>query len=84
MIEKEILDVEEALELFRTSRQTFYRWLKSGKLRGFKAGKQWRFYRDDLVTFMESAGTEFVALKNEFNEAIHFFEEKLRKKNVNL
>jgi excisionase family DNA binding protein len=81
-MEKNILDVEEALEFLKTSKPTFYRWLKAGMIQGFKAGKQWRFYKKDLVAFMESTGTDFVLLKNEFKEAISFFEERLRSKGI--
>ncbi|GEM_PF-2378365 len=77
---KEILDADQAMEFLKTSRPTFYRWLKAGRIQGFKAGKQWRFYKTDLVLFMESTGTDFVLHKNELNEVIDFFEERLRKK----
>jgi len=83
-MEKDILDLDEAMELLKTSRQTFYRWLKSGRIRGFKAGKQWRFYRDDLVAFMESTGTEFVVLMQDFRETINFFEKRLGSKGISL
>jgi excisionase family DNA binding protein len=79
---EEILDAEQSIEFLKTSRPTFYRWLKSGKIQGFKAGKQWRFYKKDLVSFMESTGTDFVLLRNEFKEAIKFFEEKLKNKGL--
>ena len=83
-MEKEILDAEEAINFLKTSKPTFYRWLKAGKVQGFKVGKQWRFYRRDLVAFMESKGTDFVLLKNEFKEVISFFEEKLKRKGIEI
>jgi len=81
-MEKEILDADEAISFLKTSRPTFYRWLKAGRIQGFKAGKQWRFYKKDLVSFMESTGTDFVLLRNEFNDVIAFFEERLRNKGM--
>lgn len=79
---EEIFDADQAIEFLKISRPTFARWLKSGKLQGFKVGKKWRFYRRDLVSFMESSGTDFVLSKKDFKESIKFFEEKLERKNI--
>ncbi len=49
---EELLNVDQAVDLLCTSRPTFYRWLRTGKLKGFKVGRQWRFRRDDLERFM--------------------------------
>ena len=83
-INREMLDADQAMEFLKTSRPTFYRWLKAGRIQGFKVGKQWRFYKSDLVEFLESAGTDFVLHKNELKEVVGFFEERLRKKGVPL
>ena len=48
----ELLDMEQAIALLKTSRPTFYRWLRSGKIKGMKVGRQWRFYRDDVERFL--------------------------------
>ena len=40
----------------KTTRPTFYRWLRSGRLKGMKVGRQWRFRREDLDRFL--AGKE--------------------------
>lgn len=49
---EDIIDMDEAIELLKTTRPTFYRWLKEGKVKGMKAGRQWRFYREDIERFM--------------------------------
>lgn len=49
----ELVDMGEAITLLKTSRPTFYRWVRSGKLRGMKVGRQWRFRREDLDRFLE-------------------------------
>jgi type IV pilus assembly protein PilB len=49
---EELLNVDQAVDLICTSRPTFYRWLRTGKLKGFKVGRQWRFRREDLERFM--------------------------------
>ncbi len=49
----ELIDMQEAIELLKTTRPTFYRWLRSGKIKGMKVGRQWRFYRDDIDRFLK-------------------------------
>ncbi|HUT74546.1 MAG TPA: ATPase, T2SS/T4P/T4SS family [Armatimonadota bacterium] len=50
----EVLDLKAAADFLKVSKPTFYRWLAQGKLKGFKAGQQWRFYRRDLEKFLET------------------------------
>ena len=52
----DLVDMPEAIALLKTSRPTFYRWLRSGKLRGMKVGRQWRFYRADVARFLQGEG----------------------------
>ena len=47
-----LLDLPEAVELLRTTRPTFYRWLRAGKLKGMKVGRQWRFERSEIYRFL--------------------------------
>jgi len=49
----ELVDMKEAIALLKTTRPTFYRWLRSGKVKGMKVGRQWRFYREDLERFLK-------------------------------
>jgi excisionase family DNA binding protein len=51
---EEVLDLAGAAEFLKVSKPTFYRWLAQEKIKGFKAGTQWRFYRKDLEEFLES------------------------------
>ncbi|OFZ51804.1 MAG: hypothetical protein A2381_00685 [Bdellovibrionales bacterium RIFOXYB1_FULL_37_110] len=48
-----LIEMEEAIELLKTSRPTFYRWLKTGKIKGTKVGKKWKFQKDDVERFMK-------------------------------
>lgn len=48
-----LLDMDQAIERLKTTRPTFYRWLRSGKLRGMKVGRQWRFYRHEIDRFLK-------------------------------
>lgn len=48
-----VLDMEQAISLLKTTRPTFYRWLRSGRIKGMKVGRQWRFYRQDIERFLK-------------------------------
>ncbi len=54
-----LLGMDEAIALLKTTRPTFYRWLKTGKLRGMKVGRQWRFYRKDVEGFLRGEGLRY-------------------------
>jgi excisionase family DNA binding protein len=48
----EIFTPEEIADNLKTSRSTVYRWLRTGDLKSFKAGKLWRVTREDLESFL--------------------------------
>jgi len=52
--EDEVLDLTAAAAFLKVSKPTFYRWLAQERIKGFKAGTQWRFYRKDLQKFLET------------------------------
>ena len=80
MVNQDILNIDEAAAFLKTSKPTFYRWLGKGKIKGFKAGREWRFYRSDLVEFLESSDQETEALKRELRRLIEFFDNRIKKK----
>ena len=43
----------EAIARLSTTRATFNRWLKSGRVRGVKVGRQWRFRASELQRLLE-------------------------------
>ncbi len=51
--ETEVLSMDEAIERLRTTRPTFYRWLRAGQIKGHKVGRQWRFYAEDIERFLQ-------------------------------
>jgi excisionase family DNA binding protein len=51
-----LMSMEEAIRLLGTSRPTFYRWLRTGRLKGLKFGGHWRFERGEIERF--KAGVE--------------------------
>ena len=54
-----LLTMGEAIERLATTRATFNRWLKSGRVRGFKVGRQWRFRPADIEGFLGGKGAAF-------------------------
>ena len=49
----QILTMDQAIALLQTTRPTFYRWLRAGKIKSMKVGRQWRFHREDIERFMK-------------------------------
>jgi excisionase family DNA binding protein len=49
---EKLLKVEEVKELISFSSLTIRRWLREGKLKGIKVGKEWRIPRGDLQEFL--------------------------------
>jgi len=78
MEERTVVSMDEAIKLLNTTRPTFYRWLRSGKVKGMKAGRQWRFYREDIERFLK--GQEpVVDLPVSAKPLIESLKEKIRK-----
>ncbi|HVM61775.1 MAG TPA: ATPase, T2SS/T4P/T4SS family [Verrucomicrobiae bacterium] len=49
----EILTMDQAIAMLQTTRPTFYRWLRAGKIKSMKVGRQWRFHREDVERFLK-------------------------------
>lgn len=49
----ELVTMEEAIKRLSTSRGTFYRWLRAGRISGFKIGRQWRFEVSEIERFLK-------------------------------
>jgi|PlaIllAssembly_1097288.scaffolds.fasta_scaffold2300639_2 excisionase family DNA binding protein len=52
---KEFYTVEEVSGLLRVQPLTIYRWVKSGKLKGYSLGRRLRFKQEDIDVFLESS-----------------------------
>ena len=55
-IEYDILTPREVMCALGVGRNTFYRLVASGELRGFRIGKLWRVRRDELREFCNRSG----------------------------
>jgi excisionase family DNA binding protein len=53
--ECEVLNVKEAAEFLRVERHVVYSLASQGKLPGKKVGKQWRFLKSRLMTYLTEA-----------------------------
>jgi|TARA_Y100000310_G_scaffold205188_1_gene205534 type IV pilus assembly protein PilB len=48
-----LVTMDQAVKQLSTTRATFYRWLRAGRIKGFKMGRQWRFRQDDIDHFLD-------------------------------
>lgn len=53
-----VFSTKEVAEKFKVTYLTVFRWIKSGKLKAFKVGKQYRVKREDLEAFIEHSKSE--------------------------
>jgi len=81
-VEQDILNFEEATAFLKTSKPTFYRWLHEGKVKGFKVGREWRFYKSDLITFIESTDKEKQELIKDLKTVNEHFKKRLMEKGI--
>lgn len=65
----ELLDMDQAIEVLKTSRPTFYRWLREGKIKGHKVGRQWRFYPEDIERFLKGKDPR-IEVRGDFSRLI--------------
>lgn len=49
----EVYSLKELQDLLQVTPRTLYSWIKSGKLKAFKAGKEWRVTKDALEEFTQ-------------------------------
>ncbi len=52
--ESPLLTPAQIAQRLQLNERTITQWLRKGYLRGFKLGKEWRIYQDDLNAFLEA------------------------------
>jgi len=72
-MEKEILTMEEAAELFAVSIKTFIKLLKEEKIPARKIGREWRFSRKALIEWLSSGDSQTYSSSD--SETREFFNE---------
>ena len=51
----ELLTVQEAADYLKVHPETIRIWLRDGKMKGVKAGYDWRIYKADLELFLAAS-----------------------------
>ena len=54
MIDETFLTTEEVLEYLQVNLRTVYRLIKAGKIPAVRVGRQWRFRKSDIDTWLDS------------------------------
>ena len=55
MNDKKLLTPRDVADRLQVNERTVKIWLRKGRLRGFKIGKEWRISPDDLQAFLEAS-----------------------------
>ncbi len=55
MINEKLLTPVDVANRLQVDERTVTQWLRKGRLRGFKVGKEWRISPDDLQAFLEAS-----------------------------
>lgn len=71
LLDEEILNLEEAAELFGVSVKTFIKLLKEEKVPARKIGREWRFSREALIKWLSSGDSQ--AYSSSEGDAKEFF-----------
>lgn len=50
----EVYTLKEIEDLLQVTRRTLYNWIKGGKLRAFRIGKEWRVTKEALEEFTQT------------------------------
>lgn len=55
---KDFYLVEEVAKKIRVSNMTIYRYIKAGKIKAYKIGKEFRICKSDLANFLSNVKTK--------------------------
>ncbi len=58
MNDKKLLTPLDVADRLQMNERTVNIWLRKGRLRGFKIGKEWRISPDDLQAFLEASANK--------------------------
>lgn len=57
----DVLNLTEVADLLRVSSQTVYNMIRDGRLKAHKFGREWRFIRKDIQSFMSDDSYDIAA-----------------------
>lgn len=55
---EEYYTIEEIMKVLKVSRNTVYSWIKEGRIKGVKIGRQWRIPKTALNQFLTTGQQE--------------------------
>ena len=53
MADIKVYTTDEALEVLKVTRRTFYRYIKAGQIKAIRMGREYRITEDALKAFLE-------------------------------
>ena len=54
----EVLNLDETADFLRVSNQTIYNMIRDGRIKAYKVGREWRFLRQDILSYMDRSSNE--------------------------
>lgn len=57
---RELIDIEGAMKITKKARATIYRLVQHGQMPGYKKGKKWYFYQDELEEWIMSGSNRLI------------------------
>ncbi|MFA6133009.1 MAG: ATPase, T2SS/T4P/T4SS family [Phycisphaerae bacterium] len=73
----DLLEMADAIAMLKTTRPTFYRWLREGRFRGMKVGRQWRFERGEIDRFLRGEEPR-IELRGDMKPLLKTLEDRAR------
>ncbi len=55
----DVYTLEELTNILQVTRRSLYNWIKDGKLKAFRVGRQWRVTKQSLNDFMEASKNDY-------------------------
>lgn len=55
----DVYTLEELTTLLQVTRRSLYNWIKDGRLKAFRVGRQWRVTKQSLNDFMEASKNDY-------------------------
>lgn len=50
----DILTLKDTAQYLRVTKQTVYNMVKKGRIKAYKVGREWRFFRSNIMEYLES------------------------------
>lgn len=55
----DVYTLEELTNILQVTRRSLYNWIKDGKLKAFRVGRQWRVTKQSLKEFIEASKNDY-------------------------